>query len=71
MNRRIKRNRSLPIHITLPPQLLDDIDSMLSHKMSRSKWIRNACDLKLGKDVVEVSDPVSYTHLTLPTSDLV
>jgi len=56
MNRRIKRNRSLPIHITLPPALLDDIDSMLSHKMSRSKWIRNACDLKLGKDIVEVSD---------------
>ena len=56
MNRRIKRNRSVPIHITLPPVLLDDIDAQLSHKMSRSNWIRGACDLKLGKDVTEVQD---------------
>ena len=56
MNRRIKRNRSVPIHITLPPALLDEIDAQLSHKMSRSNWIRGACDLKLGKDVTEVND---------------
>ena len=56
MNRRIKRNRAIPIHITVPPGLLDDIDAQLSHKMSRSNWIRGACDLKLGKDVVEVAD---------------
>ena len=56
MNRRIKRNRSVPIHITLPPALLDDIDAQLSHKMSRSNWIRGACDRKLGHDVVGVQD---------------
>jgi len=56
MNRRIKRNRAVPIHITVPPALLDDIDAQLSHKMSRSNWIRGACDLKLGKDVTEVQD---------------
>jgi hypothetical protein len=56
MNRRIKRNRAIPIHITMPPALLDDIDAQLSHKMSRSNWIRGACDLKLGKDVTEVQD---------------
>jgi len=56
MNRRIKRNRAVPIHITVPPALLDDIDAQLSHKMSRSNWIRGACDLKLGKDVTEVAD---------------
>lgn len=56
MNRRIKRNRSVPIHITLPPVLLDDIDAQLSHKMSRSNWIRNACSNKLSHDVVEVTD---------------
>ena len=56
MNRRIKRNRAVPIHITMPPALLGEIDARLSHKMSRSNWIRGACDLKLGKDVTEVSD---------------
>ena len=56
MNRRIKRNRAIPIHITMPPALLDDIDAQLSHKSSRSKWIRGACDFKLGKDVTEVQD---------------
>ncbi len=56
MNRRIKRNRAVPIHITVPPMLLDEIDARLSHKMSRSNWIRGACELKLDKDVTEVSD---------------
>jgi len=56
MNRRIKRNRAVPIHITMPPGLLDDIDAQLSHKSSRSKWIRGACEIKLSHDVVEVTD---------------
>ena len=56
MNRRIKRNRAVPIHITMPPALLDEIDVRLSHKMSRSNWIRGACDLKLGNDVTGVQD---------------
>ena len=51
MNRRIK-----PIHITLAPGLLDEIDARLSHKMSRSNWIRGACEMKLDKDVTEVND---------------
>jgi metal-responsive CopG/Arc/MetJ family transcriptional regulator len=56
MNRRIKRNRAVPIHITLPPGLLDEIDSKLSHKTSRSRWIVGACEMKLNRDVTEVSD---------------
>ncbi len=56
MNRRIKRNRAVPIHITVPPVLLDEIDARLSHKMSRSNWIRGACEMKLDKDVTEVND---------------
>ena len=56
MNRRIKRNRAVPIHITLSPALLDEIDARLSHKMSRSNWIRGACEMKLDKDVTEVND---------------
>ena len=56
MNRRIKRNRAVPIHMTLPPSLLDEIDARLSHKMSRSNWIRGACEIKLDKDVTEVND---------------
>tara|TARA_R110000824_G_scaffold78203_1_gene197490 strand:- start:1173 stop:1448 length:276 start_codon:yes stop_codon:yes gene_type:complete len=56
MNRRIKRNRAVPIHITMPPALLDEIDARLSHKTSRSNWIRGACDLKLGNDVTGVQD---------------
>ena len=56
MNRRIKRNRAVPIHITLAPGLLDEIDARLSHKMSRSNWIRGACEMKLDKDVTEVND---------------
>lgn len=59
MNRRIKRNRAVPIHITLSPALLDEIDARLSHKMSRSNWIRGACEMKLDKDVTEVSDLTS------------
>ena len=56
MNHKKKRNRAIPIHITMPQTLLDDIDDQMSHKSSRSKWIRGACDLKLGKDVTEVAD---------------
>jgi len=56
MNRRIKRNRSVPIHITVPPALLDEIDAQLSHKTSRSNWIRGACEMKLNRDVSEVQD---------------
>jgi len=56
MNRRIKRNRAVPIHITVPPALLDEIDARLSHKMSRSNWIRGACDLKLGNDITGIQD---------------
>lgn len=56
MNRRIKRNRAVPIHITLDPGLLNEIDARLSHKMSRSNWIRGACEMKLDKDVTEVND---------------
>ena len=56
MNRRIKRNRAVPIHITLPPALLDEIDSKLSVKLSRSNWIRGACELKLERTITEVSD---------------
>lgn len=56
MNRRIKRNRAVPIHMTMPPSLLDEIDSILSHKMSRSNWIRGACEMKLQKGVTEVTD---------------
>ena len=56
MNRRIKRNRAVPIHITIPPALLDEIDSKLSVKLSRSNWIRGACEMKLDKDVTEVTD---------------
>jgi metal-responsive CopG/Arc/MetJ family transcriptional regulator len=59
MNRRIKRNRAVPIHITLSPSLLDEIDARLSHKMSRSNWIRGACEMKLDKDVTEVTDLTS------------
>lgn len=40
----------------MPPALLDEIDARLSHKMSRSNWIRGACDLKLGNDVTGVQD---------------
>ena len=56
MNRRIKRNRAVPIHITLAPSLLDEIDSKLSHKTSRSRWIVGACEMKLNRDVTEVAD---------------
>ena len=56
MNRRIKRNRAVPIHITLSPTLLDEIDSKLSHKTSRSRWIVGACEMKLNRDVTEVGD---------------
>ena len=56
MNRRIKRNRAVPIHITLPPNILDEIDSKLSHKTSRSRWIVGACEMKLNRDVTEVAD---------------
>jgi len=56
MNRRIKRNRAVPIHITLQPALLDEIDAKLSHKTSRSRWIVGACEMKLNRDVTEVSD---------------
>ena len=59
MNRRIKRNRAVPIHITLSPALLDEIDAKLSHKMSRSNWIRGACEMKLEKGVTEVTDLTS------------
>ena len=59
MNRRIKRNRAVPIHITLSPALLDEIDARLSYKMSRSNWIRGACEMKLDKDVTEVTDLTS------------
>ena len=40
----------------MPPALLDEIDARLSHKTSRSNWIRGACDLKLGNDVTGVQD---------------
>jgi len=40
----------------MPQTLLDDIDDQMSHKSSRSKWIRGACELKLGTDVTEVAD---------------
>lgn len=56
MNHKKKRNRAIPIHITMPQTLLDDIDDQMSHKSSRSKWIRGACELKLGTDVTEVAD---------------
>jgi len=57
MNRRIKRNRAVPIHITLAPGLLDEIDARLSHKMSRSNWIRGACEMKLaGEDEFSIAD---------------
>ena len=56
MNRRIKRGRKIPIHITLSSGLLDEIDLRVSHKNSRSNWIRGACEMKLDKDVTEVND---------------
>lgn len=56
MNRRIKRGRKIPIHITLSSGLLDEIDTRVSHKSSRSNWIRGACEMKLDKDVTEVND---------------
>ena len=56
MNRRIKRGRKIPIHITLSSSLLDEIDTRVSHKNSRSNWIRGACEMKLDKDVTEVND---------------
>ena len=40
----------------MPQTLLDDIDDQMSHKSSRSKWIRGACELKLGTDLTEVAD---------------
>ena len=56
MNRRIKRGRKIPIHITLSSGLLNEIDARVSHKSSRSNWIRGACEMKLDKDVTEVND---------------
>ena len=59
MNRRIKRGRKIPIHITLSSGLLNEIDARVSHKSSRSNWIRGACEMKLDKDVTEVTDLTS------------
>ena len=56
MNRKIKRGRKIPIHITLSSGLLDEIDSKISYKGNRSNWIRGACEMKLDKDVTEVND---------------
>ena len=41
MNRRIKRGRKIPIHITLSSGLLDEIDLRVSHKNSRSAMDRD------------------------------
>ena len=40
-------------------------------KLSEDSWNRIVKSRKVVEDILESGDAVSYTHLTLPTSDLV
>lgn len=48
MPRRRSLDPTTAISITLPRSLLDEIDDQLTRTSSRSKWIADACQYKLG-----------------------
>ena len=48
MSRRRSTNPTKAISITLPLSLLDEIDDQLSRTSSRSKWIADACNQRMG-----------------------
>lgn len=39
--------KNQPITISLPPQMIAEIDETLSYKANRSKWIQGAIEIKL------------------------
>ena len=47
MSRRRSINPTKAISVTLPQNLLDEIDDILSYSQSRSRWIAHACQEKL------------------------
>jgi len=44
------------ISITLPKQLINEINDELSYTTSRSKWIKQAIEIKLDRQIKTVSD---------------
>jgi len=48
MSRRRSTNPTKAISITLPMSLLEQIDDQLTRTSSRSKWIADACRIKVG-----------------------
>ncbi len=54
MSRRRSTNPTKAISITLPQQLLDEIDDKLTRTESRSAWIARACMNELIDDEINV-----------------
>jgi len=48
MSRRRAADPTKAISITLPLSLLEQIDDHLTRTQSRSKWIADACSIKMG-----------------------
>lgn len=49
MSRRRSANPTKAISVTLPSNLIKELDERLSYSQSRSRWIAEACEKKLKK----------------------
>lgn len=56
MSRRRAKDPTTAISITLKRSLLDMIDDELTRASSRSKWISQACQMRLSSDTLALTD---------------
>jgi len=52
--------KNQPITISLPPNMIAEIDETLSYKANRSKWIQGAIELKLFGDVLTPKKAINF-----------
>ena len=59
MGRRRVKEKHIPMSLSMPYALIQRVDSQLSYKSSRSKWVQNAIIQKLDENI----DLLSLIHI--------